>query len=146
MYKTGESWQYAALPLVNVFVPTTYFNGIILPTVRSCHDYSGYKTQPRCLCVFKWAYVVRFYIPSASVSVSAFSFRVFHAPHLTSGASVCPESPVTYSAGNVNQKICGIFSESARLQRSSTPPLKAKRTVGHIPAESSHAYLTMRTR
>ena len=41
--------------------------------------------------------------------------------HLTSGASVRPENAVTYSTGNEGQKICGIFSETAPLQRSSTP-------------------------
>ena len=58
--------------------------------------------------------------------------------HLTSGASVHPENPVTYSAGNEGQKICVFFSETARLQRSSTPPLKATRIVGHSPVESAH--------
>ena len=43
--------------------------------------------------------------------------------HLTSEASVCPENTVTYSAGNVRQKICGVFSETVLLQRSSTPSL-----------------------
>ena len=38
--------------------------------------------------------------------------------HLTSGASVRPENAVTYSAG---KNICGFFSETASLQRSSTP-------------------------
>ena len=52
--------------------------------------------------------------------------------HLTSGASVRLENPVTYSAGNGGQKICGVFSETAPLQRPSTPPLKAIRTVGHF--------------
>ena len=66
--------------------------------------------------------------------------------HLTSGASVCSENPVTCSAGNRVQRICGVFSETALLQRSSTPPLKAIRTVGHFAAESAHVYLTMRTR
>ena len=41
--------------------------------------------------------------------------------HLTYGVSVRPENAVTYSAGNEGQKICGIFSETAPLQRSSTP-------------------------
>ena len=62
--------------------------------------------------------------------------------HLTSGASVRPENPVTYSVGYGGQNICGVFSETARLQRSSTPPLKAIRTVGHFPVESARAYLT----
>ena len=43
--------------------------------------------------------------------------------HLTSGASVRPENAVMHSAGNEGQKICGIFSESAPLQRSSAPYL-----------------------
>ena len=41
--------------------------------------------------------------------------------HLTSGASDCPQIAVTYSAGNEGRKICGVFSETAPLQRSSTP-------------------------
>ena len=45
--------------------------------------------------------------------------------HLTSGASVRSENTVTYSAGNKGQKNCGVFSETAPLQRSSTAPLKA---------------------
>ena len=65
--------------------------------------------------------------------------------HLTSGVSVRRENPVTYSVGNGGKKICGVFYETARLQRSSTPPLKAIRTVSHFPAESAHAYLTTRT-
>ena len=41
--------------------------------------------------------------------------------HLTSGATVRPENAVTYSARDEGQKICGVFSETAPLQRSSTP-------------------------
>ena len=41
--------------------------------------------------------------------------------HLTSGASVRPENAVTYSAGNEGQTFCGVSSETAPLQRSSTP-------------------------
>ena len=41
--------------------------------------------------------------------------------HLTSGASVHPENAVTYSVGNEGEKSCGIFSETASLQKSSTP-------------------------
>ena len=39
----------------------------------------------------------------------------------TSGASFRPENAVTYSAGNEGQNICGVFSETAPLQRSSIP-------------------------
>ena len=65
--------------------------------------------------------------------------------HLTSGASVRPENPITYSVDNGGQNICGVFSKTAQLQRSSTLPLKAIRTISHFPAESAHAYLTTRT-
>ena len=41
--------------------------------------------------------------------------------HLTSGESVRLENAVTYSTGDEGQKICGVFSETAPLQRSSTP-------------------------
>ena len=41
--------------------------------------------------------------------------------NLTSGASVRPESTVTYSADNEGQKV---FSEEAPLQRSSTPSVE----------------------
>ena len=41
--------------------------------------------------------------------------------HLTSGASVRLENDTTYSADNEGQKNCGVFSETAPLQRSSTP-------------------------
>ena len=58
--------------------------------------------------------------------------------HISPLEHLRPENPVAYSAGNEGQKICGVFSETARLQRSSTPPLKAIRTVGHFPAESAH--------
>ena len=57
--------------------------------------------------------------------------------HLTSGASVHPENIVTYSVGNGGQNICGVFPETAPLQRSSTAPLN---TVGDFPAESMHAH------
>ena len=40
--------------------------------------------------------------------------------HFTSGASV---RPVTYSAGNEGQNICGVFSKTHAFQRSSAPSL-----------------------
>ena len=64
--------------------------------------------------------------------------------HLTSGESVCPVHIVTYSVGNGGQKICGVFSETALLWRSSTPPLKAMHSVGHFPAESAHAHYSIK--
>ena len=45
--------------------------------------------------------------------------------HLTSGASVRPENSVTYLAGNGGQNICGIFSETTPLRRSSTHPVES---------------------
>ena len=45
---------------------------------------------------------------------------------LTSGVSVHPEISVTYSTNFWGfQKICGIFSETAPLQRSSTPSIES---------------------
>ena len=43
--------------------------------------------------------------------------------HLTSGAFVRCENAATHSAGNEGQKICGVFSETAPLPRSSGPSL-----------------------
>ena len=43
--------------------------------------------------------------------------------HLTPGALVCRENAATYSVGNKGQNICGVFSETAPLQRLSAPPL-----------------------
>ena len=62
--------------------------------------------------------------------------------HLTYGASVHPENAVTYSVGNEGQKICGVFSETAPLQRSSTPSIVRPCVQSAIfPAESTHAHL-----
>ena len=61
--------------------------------------------------------------------------------HLTSGASVRPENAVTYSAGNEGQKICGVFSETAPLQRSGTSCIVWLCAVGHFPAESASVCL-----
>ena len=60
--------------------------------------------------------------------------------HLTYGASVRPEIDVTYSAGNEGGKICGVFSETAPLQRFGTSCIVCLCAVGHFPAESAHAH------
>ena len=57
-----------------------------------------------------------------------------------SEACIRPENTVTYSAGNGGQNMCGVFSETTPLQRSSTAPLKAIHAVGHFPVESAHAH------
>ena len=56
--------------------------------------------------------------------------------HLTSGASVRPENPVTYSADNGGQSICGVSLKQLGWLRSSTPLLPYVQ----------HAYLITRTR
>ena len=43
--------------------------------------------------------------------------------HLTSRASFRPENHITYATGQEGQNICGVFSETALLERSSTPSL-----------------------
>ena len=64
--------------------------------------------------------------------------------HLTYGASVRPENAVTYSAGNEGQNICGVFSETDALQRSSTPSVVRPCVQSAIfPAESTHAHYSM---
>ena len=55
--------------------------------------------------------------------------------HLTYGASVRPENAVTYSSGNEGQKVCGVFSETPPLPRSSTPSIMR-------PCVQSAIYLT----
>ena len=55
--------------------------------------------------------------------------------HLTYGASVRPEIDVTYSAGNEGGKICGVFSETAPLQRSGTSCIVCLCAVGHFPVD-----------
>ena len=60
--------------------------------------------------------------------------------HLTYGASVRPENAVTYSAGNEGQNICGVFSETAPLQRSSTPSVVRLMPI-FIAAENAHAHV-----
>ena len=63
--------------------------------------------------------------------------------HLTYGASVRPEIDVTYSAGNEGGKICGVFSETAPLQRSGTSCIVCLCAVGHFPVESAHAHCSI---
>ena len=62
--------------------------------------------------------------------------------HLTSGASVRPENAVTYSAGDEGQKICGVFSETAPLPRSSTPSVVRPCVESAIFLVYAHAYFS----
>ena len=62
--------------------------------------------------------------------------------HLTSGASVRLEHAVTYSTGDEGQKICGVFSETAPLQRYGTCCCTATHAVSHFySAENAHAHI-----
>ena len=64
--------------------------------------------------------------------------------HLTSGASVRLENAFTYSTGDEGQKICGVFSETAPLQRSSTPSVVRPCVQSAIfPAEITHAHYSI---
>ena len=61
--------------------------------------------------------------------------------HLTSGASVRSENVVRKSAGNEGQNICGIFSDTAPLPRSSAPSLGWLYIRSAIfPADNTHAH------
>ena len=57
---------------------------------------------------------------------------------LTSGASVRPENSVTYSTDNESQNICGVFPETAPLQRSSIPSIESH-TYRHPFSYGKHA-------
>ena len=57
--------------------------------------------------------------------------------HLTSGVSVHPENFVTYTQQATEVKNCGVFSETATLQRFSTPSIESH---GHFPVNSTHAH------
>ena len=76
----------------------------------SLHVHLVIIINPRHACVAR-VIVARFVCVCVSVSFES---------HLTSEASVRPENTVTYSAGNKDQNICRVFSETAPLQRSST--------------------------
>ena len=80
------------------------------------------------------------YIPTVVGLFVCVSVYLSFKSHLTSGASNCPENTVMYSADNRSQNICGVFSETSLLQRSSTAPLKAICTAGHFTAESAHTH------
>ena len=83
--------------------------------------------NPQCACTRVTVVVVSVYVSVKS--------------HITSGASVCQENAVTHSAGNEGQKICGIFSETAPLPRSSTPSLGWPYIWSAIfPADNTHAH------
>ena len=61
--------------------------------------------------------------------------------HLTSGASDRHENAATYSAGNKDQKYCGVFSTTAPLPRSSAPSLGWPYIRSAIfPAGNTHAH------
>ena len=52
--------------------------------------------------------------------------------HLTSRASFRPENHIAYSTGNEGPNICGDFSETTLLQRSSTSRIVWVSSVGHF--------------
>ena len=61
--------------------------------------------------------------------------------HLTSGTSVRSENDVTNSVGDEGRKICGVFSDTAPLPRSSAPSLGWPYIRSAIfPADSTHAH------
>ena len=61
--------------------------------------------------------------------------------YLTSEAFVRHENTATYSAHYKGQKVCGVFSETAPLQRSSTPSLQwLYMPSATFPADNMHAH------
>ena len=61
--------------------------------------------------------------------------------HLTSGVPVLGEKGAMYSASNEGQTVCGVFSETASLQRSSAHSLGWPYIWSVIfPAENTHLH------
>ena len=82
----------------------------------------GYGSRRVCLCV------------CVCVCVSVKS-------HLTSGASIRSGNAVTNSVGDEGRKICGVFSDTAPLPRSSAPSLGWPYIQSAIfPADNTHAH------
>ena len=78
--------------------------------------------NPRRTCTARVTVVAVSVCVCVCVSV-CLSVRLSVKSHHTSGASVCRENAAKYSAGEEGQRICGVFSETAPLQRLSIPPL-----------------------
>ena len=78
-------------------------------------------------------------VGSVCVCVSVVSVK----SNLTSGASVRAENSVTYSTDNEGQKIVCFSLKPLRCRDPALPPLKAIRTVGHFPTESTHAHYSI---
>ena len=75
------------------------------------------------------------------VTVVVVSVCVSVKSHLTSGASVHRENTATYLAGNEGQKICGVFSETPPLPRSSDPSLGRPYIWSAIfPVDNTHMH------
>ena len=66
--------------------------------------------------------------------------------HLTSGASVLPENTVTHSAAMEVKKFVGFSLKPLRCRDPALPPLTAIHTVGHFPADSTHAHYSISPR
>ena len=62
--------------------------------------------------------------------------------HVNFGASVRPENAVMHSMGNEGQKICGVFSETTPLPKSSAPSLGWPYIRSAIfPVDSTRAHI-----
>ena len=63
---------------------------------------------------------------------------VFVISHLTYGASVCPETPVTYSVGNKGQNICGDLPEKTVFKNYAVKHKQKKpiANYSHLPTVS----------
>ena len=69
--------------------------------------------------------------------VVAVSFCLSVKRYLTSGASVCPENALTYSAGNEGQNKCSVFSKIYCFGDGVLPPFPADNTHAHFAYASS---------
>ena len=64
------------------------------------------------------------HVPEGYCSCLCLSVSVRVCPLSHISVSVHPENTVTYSGGNGGQKICVVFTETAPMQRTSTPSVE----------------------
>ena len=127
--------------------------------VRTCKTFTNSWVAPRVCILLIWQILIDylinwqnhvfFTIPPMYFPVCIAIINPWHAcaarvtvvgcvcvpvsQHLTSGASVCLEITVTYSTGKKGKKkVCGGFTETTLLQRSSTSRIVQLFFVGHF--------------
>ena len=110
-------------------------SGLLIYTLTSSHM-TEHVHGMLCVCML-YNIVNLQHACAARVTVVGLSVRVCVSvsQHIMSEASVHLENAITYATGNEGKKVCGDFSETALLQRSSTSRIvwHVWLLVGHFP-------------